>query len=158
LKIILFFVKHFEEKSVIHKMKKVISIALSFIMLIALLHLSVATHYCGGEIADSKISFSGKLASCGMEENENNLPQTDLQLSTHCCDNVVAFYGINSTHFPSFSSLLTSYQNNITEFSIPLSVTINSHVALNSIYTSVSPPSTAASNEVDLAGICMFRI
>ena len=30
-------------------------------------HISVATHYCGGQIAASRVTLTGKLASCGME-------------------------------------------------------------------------------------------
>jgi hypothetical protein len=86
-------------------MKKVISISLTFLVLTAMLHLSVATHYCGGKIAASKISLSGKLASCGMEDDEKDLPQTDSHFASHCCDNVLVFYGINSIYFPSFSSV-----------------------------------------------------
>jgi hypothetical protein len=152
------FVKQFEEYSVILRMKKVISIAVTFIMLVALLHLSVATHYCGGKIAGSKISFSGKLASCGMVENHNDLPHPEAQISSHCCENIVVFYGINSTHFPSFSSLFTSYKYQLCELIVPVNVTISSHYSLNSLYTSASPPYASTSNEVDLSGICIFRI
>ena len=56
--------------------------------LTAMLQLTVATHYCGGEIAGSKVSFSGKVASCGMEDDKNSQPSTDTYLTTHCCQEV----------------------------------------------------------------------
>jgi len=43
-------------------------------VLTAILHLSVATHYCGGKIVASQISLSGKLASCGMEDDKSDSP------------------------------------------------------------------------------------
>ena len=79
-----FFVKHFEKESVIQEMKKFISISLTFLLLAALFHFSIATHYCGGTIAATKISLSGKLASCGMENDVENSPQSGTYFLSHC--------------------------------------------------------------------------
>jgi hypothetical protein len=72
-------------------MKKVLSISLVLLMLTAMLHLSVATHYCGGKIAASKISLSGELASCGMEGEGKEIPLPETNLFAHCCDDIVTF-------------------------------------------------------------------
>lgn len=127
-------------------------------MLIALLHFSVATHYCMGKIAASKISLSGELATCGMENDENELSQTGTYLGSDCCDNVLVFCGINSTYFPSFSFIPESYNNNFQVFSLPASLTICSLTTFTAINTSVNPPGVSASNNVDLSAICVFRI
>jgi hypothetical protein len=139
-------------------MKKVISISLTFLMLTAMLHLSVATHYCGGKIATSKISLTGKLATCGMNYDEKNIPQTGSYYTTHCCDNVMASYGINSIYFPSFSSFPESYQVHYQNLSVPCGYNFQSLKSVNSIYTSVSPPDESLSCSVDLSDICIFRI
>jgi hypothetical protein len=139
-------------------MKKVISISLTFLMLTAMLHLSVATHYCGGKIAASKISLTGKLATCGMNDDEKNLPQTSSHYTTHCCDNVMASYGINSIYFPSFSSFPESYQLHFQVFNPLIGFNLHSFASLETIYTSVSPPDISVSNNVDLSDICVFRI
>jgi len=139
-------------------MKKVISISLTLLMLIALLHFSVATHYCMGKIASSKISLSGELATCGMENDENQQPQTGTHLGSDCCDNVLVFCGIYSNYFPSFSFVPESYNNNFQVFSLPASLTICSLTSSKSIYTSINPPGVSASNNVDLSAICVFRI
>jgi hypothetical protein len=75
------FAKQFEQDFVISLVKKIVSISLLFLTLTALLHLSIATHYCGGMKAASKISFSGKLATCGMENDKTVMPVTGFQLT-----------------------------------------------------------------------------
>jgi hypothetical protein len=139
-------------------MKKLISISLTCLMLAAMLHLSVATHFCGGKIAASKISLSGKLASCGMEDDEKDLPQTGSNLTKHCCDNVLVYYGINSIYFPTFSSFPESYQLHFQVFNPLIGSNLHSFASLETIYTSVSPPDISVSNNVDLSDICVFRI
>ncbi len=154
----LFFVKQFGKGSVIKVMKKVISISLTFLILAAMLHFSVATHYCGGTVAATKMSLSGKLASCGMEDNEKGLPQSVSHFASHCCDNVLIFYGINSIYFPSFSSVPESCQHQIQVFNISVGLALPSSASIKSIYTSVSPPDAFLSTSVDLSDICVFRI
>jgi hypothetical protein len=152
------FAEHFEKESVVPTMKKVISISLTFLMLTALLHFSVATHYCGSTVAGSRISLSGKLATCGMESGENDLPLTGLHFTRHCCDNVLVFCGINGFYFPSFSFVPESYQTNFKIFSIPAGISVNTTDYLKSAYTSAGPPDILISSSVDLARICILRI
>jgi hypothetical protein len=139
-------------------MKKIVPILLSLVMLAAVMHFSVATHYCGGKIAETKVSLTGKLASCGMEDDDNDLPLTGTHYTTHCCDNILVFFGINSNYFPSFASVTESYQPLQQTFSIPADLTLLSLTSVNSIYTSVSPPDALVSTSVDLSDICVFRI
>jgi hypothetical protein len=127
-------------------------------MLLALLHFSVATHYCMGRIAASKISLSGELATCGMANDENKQPQTGLHFTSHCCDNILVFCGIHGNYFPSYSFVPESYNNNIQIFSAPVSLTTFSISYFQSINTSTSPPGVSASNKVDLSAICVLRI
>jgi hypothetical protein len=139
-------------------MKKVTSIYLSLLLLTAILHLSVATHYCGEKIAASKISLSCKLASCGMEYDKSDLPSAGLILTKRCCDNVLASYGINSIFFPSFSSVQESPFQLFQVFSLPSNLALNSFSPTKSMYTNVNPPGAFASSNVDLSDICVYRI
>jgi len=123
-----------------------------------MLHFSVATHYCHGNVVASKISLSGKLASCGMEGGENDNPFTGTHITTHCCDDVVTYYGIDTYYTPSFSVITTSFQHNFQVFSIPAGLPVNCSAVLKSFYTNVSPPGTLMSTNVDLSDICVFRI
>jgi hypothetical protein len=144
--------------SVILLMKKVISISLTLLMLIALLHFSVATHYCMEKIATSKISLSGELATCGMENDEDELPQTGLNFTTHCCDNVIVFCGISGNYFPSFFQVPETYNDDFQVLGLPSSKTFFPVASFLSINTSVNPPGVSTVNNVDLTSICVFRI
>ena len=139
-------------------MKKVVSISLIFLVLAAMLHFSVAKHYCGGRLAASKISLSGKFATCGMENDVKKVPQTGSHFETDCCDNVIFFYGINSRYFPSFSSLPVVHQICFQTFSLPSPLNIIFLSSIKTIYTSSSPPDKLMTSSVDLSNICIFRI
>ena len=139
-------------------MKKAVSISLTLLMLIAVLHFSIATHYCGGYVAASKISLSGKLATCGMEDGDFDMPQTGTSYHTHCCDNVLTYFGINNNYFPSFTFIPESYNNDFQVFSIPISLAINSISSFKIINTIVNPPGDSDIKSVDLSAICIYRI
>jgi hypothetical protein len=139
-------------------MKKAISISLAFLMLTAMLHFFVAIHYCGGKIAASKISLSGKLASCGMEADIMENPLQGTNLRSHCCDNVLIFYGISSNYFPSFSFIPESLQHTFPFLLTSLGLPAQSLAVLMPFYKDVSPPDVLLSTSVDLSDICVFRI
>lgn len=139
-------------------MKKAVSISLVLVMIAAMLHLSVATHYCGGKEVASKISLTGKLADCGMESSEKNLPLSGINFANHCCDDIVTFCGINNNFAPSFSFLPESYQYNFQVLALPVGLSVNSTKDLIPLYTNVSPPGALMSTSVDLSDICVFRI
>ena len=152
------FAKQFKQISVIQIMKKGFSISLSLLMLAAVLHLTVATHYCGGKVAASTISLSGKLASCGMEGSEKELPLSGTNFTTHCCDDIVTLFGMDSKYTPSFSFVPETIQYNFQVFAIPVVLFVNSISDIIPSYTNVSPPGALMSTRVDLSNICVFRI
>jgi len=127
-------------------------------MLAAMFHISVATHYCGGQIAASKVTITGKLASCGMESPAKELPFPGESFSKHCCDDVITICETDSNYMPSFSFVPESYQNDFQILSALTVLSNNSFTGLDSFYTNVSPPGALMSTDVDLSGICVFRI
>jgi hypothetical protein len=138
-------------------MKKGISISMIILTLTAMIQLSVATHYCGGEIAGSKISFSGKVASCGMEDQENSLPCTETYLTTFCCQDVVHSYSITSNYFPSLSVLPETYLQSSPHFDVARRTDL--HFSFSSrINSNKSPPGDIDCHSVDLSEICILRI
>jgi hypothetical protein len=139
-------------------MRKVTSISLLLLMIAAMLHISVATHYCGGNEVASKVSLTGKLASCGMEGSEKELPPGGTNLTKHCCEDVITFCGTDTNFVPSFSFVPESFQYNFQIFAVPTAVAANSPVGLNPLFTDVSPPGALTSTSVDLSDICVFRI
>jgi hypothetical protein len=139
-------------------MKKGVSISLVVLILTVILHISVATHYCGGKETASKISFTGKLANCGMEGSEKELPLQGTYITKHCCDDMVTFCGTDSNYVPSFSFVPESFQNKFQICAVPVELTANFFSGLIRIYTDVSPPGALMSTSVDLSDICVFRI
>jgi hypothetical protein len=139
-------------------MKKGSSISLVLLMIVAMFHFSVATHYCGGKIAASKVSVTGKLASCGMEGSEKKLPLSGTYFTGLCCEDVTTFCGVDNNYTPSFSFLPESFQNNFQVLSLPTYLSDNSGTDLIHLYTNASPPGILMSTYVDLTDICIFRI
>jgi len=139
-------------------MKKTISIFLTFLMLAALFHLSIATHYCGGTIAATKISLSGKLASCGMESVENTTPLQGSNFLSHCCENSLTFCGVVNNYHPTFSNVPEVFRDQIRLICFPAYNIPNSPSLIKPICTNASPPGKLSSNAVDLSDICVYRI
>jgi len=139
-------------------MKRILSISLSVIMLFALLHISVATHYCGGKIASTSISLSGKLASCGMEDETSDLPASGTRISRHCCDNVLKLYGISGNYFPAFNFVPESYQNNYQVIYLYSELPAGPARYIKTFYANVSPPGESLPNSVELSKICTLLI
>ena len=139
-------------------MKKGISISLTLLMITAMLHFSVAMHYCGGKIAASKISLTGKLATCGMESSEKELPLSGINFSKHCCDDVVIYMLTDNNYTQSFPIVQNSFQHNFQILGMPAGYPVLSPAVSKSIFTNTGPPGTMMSADVDLSDICVFRI
>jgi hypothetical protein len=139
-------------------MKKVFSIVIVSLILISAMHVTVATHFCGGVVAASKISLSGELASCGMEGPENAYPVTGNYLSSHCCRDEVSVYAVDDNYTPSFSVSKQFSQPVLQVLFIPLRFSFYSMAALNSLPKRGSPPGKLLARTVNLADICLFRI
>ena len=139
-------------------MKKVFSISLSLLMIVAMLHISVATHYCEGKEVATIVSLSGKLASCGMHCSEEEMPLEGTYFTNHCCEDTITYSGISSNYSPTYSFVPESYQHNFQVLAIPVELSAKSQVDINPIYVSENPPGVLMSTAVDLSNICVFRI
>jgi hypothetical protein len=138
-------------------MKKVFSILMAFLILISGMHLSVASHFCGGELAAVKWSLSGKLATCGMEKDANT-PDNQESIASDCCHNQLAFcktdynFDISSIQLkqPSFKiiKMMVATENLIAY----------SPAKTFSNFTNVIPPGQISSSTVSITDICVFRI
>ena len=139
-------------------MKKSISIALVFFVVLASMHIKVATHFCGGKIAATKVSFTGKTASCGMEADERTNSATKSIFTTHCCYNEISVYAVDNNytpsefHFKKVSHIIIHPVFTFEEFSLLL-YDHSSFIAINT-----SPPCNFAANAVSKSDICVFRI
>jgi hypothetical protein len=140
--------------------KKVFSILTVIILITSMLHVSVARHYCGGELAASKISLSGVLASCGMEGTEESCPLdfSGDHLKSHCCDDVVTFFSVNNIYTQSQNVISETYRFTLHVLEMPIAYVVQSNYNSSLIISDVSPPGLLLSTSVDLTDICVFRI
>ena len=139
-------------------MKKFLSISFSLLILLSGMHFTVSTHYCGGKIAASKVSFSGEVASCGMEKTVDQCLSSGSHLSTNCCHNKISAFVVDSNYAPSFSEFNAFSQPVLQIFNIPASFNVQLLSVLNLLNTNVHPPGNYLVSGVSLPDICVFRI
>lgn len=106
-------------------MKKLLSISIAFIMLLSGLQLTVSRHYCGGELADSKVSVWGHVASCGMETATDDCTQPGNHVKSSCCNNKVSVYEVDHNYSPSFTEFKAFAQTVLQVFVIPENITFS---------------------------------
>lgn len=127
-------------------------------MLLSGMQLTISQHYCGGELADAKVSLTGHIASCGMEGEIDDCAQPGNHVESSCCDNKVSVYAIDHNFSPSFSEFKTFAQPVLQVFILPEIQNFNAFIAYNRIYTDVSPPPNWLVSDVNLSDIGVFRI
>src|ERR1035437_6539440 len=121
-------------------MKKLLSISFALLILLSGMHFTIATHYCGGELSASKVSFSGKLASCGMESDVNQCKSSGIHPLADCCHNKVSVLAVDHNYAPTFTFFKSFAPNLLQVFEIPACIHIHSLTAVNLLCTNVSPP------------------
>jgi len=139
-------------------MKKLLSISFALLILLSGMNLSVATHYCGDELAASKFSFSGKLATCGMEGENEQHSTTGKHFENQCCNNEVSVLAVDHNYSPSFFAFKSFANQLLQVFIVPESIQIHSLTAVNLYSTDTSPPGNLLVHAVSLPKICVFLI
>lgn len=138
-------------------MKKTKPIIMLILSLMAITHLSVAKHFCGGKEISSIISLTGKTRGCGMEDEKEMTPVNGLALKNHCCENQITVCSTDNNYFPTFSENSITFQLSDREFfSAPEKISsLNLSRQLKADY---SPPWVLLPIELDLSDICILRI
>ncbi len=127
-------------------------------MLLSGLQLTISRHYCGGELADAKVSLTGHVASCGMETATDDCTHASTIGESSCCKNKVSVYEVDHNYSPSFTEFKAFAQTVLQVFVIPENITFHSLTSASNLYTDVSPPGFLPANAVSLPKICVFRI
>jgi len=138
-------------------MKKVLSIVFAMLILVSGMHLSVATHFCGGEIAAVKWSVTGEKGTCGMEKPQTKCPIHDV-FTSNCCQDEVSICTVDTNYSPSTFQFKKAAAHLLQVFSIPVSFSLNSFTPTSTLYTSISPRDKLQISAVNLEHICVFRI
>lgn len=122
------------------------------------MHFTIATHYCGGELAASKGSFSGELASCEMEGSDDKCSTKGNHLDSNCCRNKVSAFSVDNNFAPSFTEFTSFAQHILQVYIVPEYNIVNSPTTTNLIGKSVKPPGNFLLHAVSLPKICVFLI
>ena len=139
------------------QMKTLISIPLILLLLFSGIVVNIATHYCEGYVVETKVSFSGELASCGMEDHSDHNPFQE-ELSSPCCDDVMSAYSFGDNYFTSSFSVEKPFPH-ITNLFIGEENLLLSHLSIfNYIPLGSRPPGDYIQNDPDLKVLCIFRI
>lgn len=148
----------FSEQLFYHMMKRIISIPLMILILFSGIRVNIASHYCGGNFASSKVSLNGELASCGMEHQSGTKSPFD-QISRHCCEDVIHAVKLNSNYVHSSCLHLSDQGQEI----IHLFTTGDRLILNKKIFGSVAsgtkrPPGRYNPVSVEQQVICIFQI
>ena len=137
-------------------MKKIVSAFLALLLLISGMHVSVASHYCGGTLAQVKWSFNRELASCGMEGEQN--PQKGIVLEQPCCQDELSTYTTDAQYQVQSLELKKFTSSVISLFIVPQCHLFKTQQPADYHYTHVFPPGEKAPSQVFLEDICVFLI
>ena len=139
-------------------MKKLFSILFAGMIILSGMHLTIATHLCGGEISQVKLSFTHQKASCGMcGEEETTSPEKTIG-NESCCKDQMAFYAVDNNYSPSTLQIKHTVNQLLQLFDIPKTIGIQSIHTNSSLNTNVQPPGNYIASAVSLPDICVFRI
>jgi len=140
-------------------MRKILSILFASLILISGLHISIAKHYCSGESsAFEKISVTGELATCGMEDPKGEVPLQGVNFKAHCCDNEISTLIVDSNYAPSFSIFKVFPQPVMQVYHNVEVLNLQQFFTLSLYNTNVLPPGNYLASSVSLPDICVFRI
>ena len=140
-------------------MKRVFSILFALLILLSGTQLTVSAHYCGGELADSKVSVWGGVASCAIEDKKTDeCAKPDSHLDKHCCNNTISVYEVDHNYSPSFFEFKTIAQSISQVFTLPENISFYSLTSFFQNNANTSPPESLLASAVSLPKICVFRI
>ena len=139
-------------------MKKLFSILFAGMILLSGMHLSIATHFCGGELAAVKWSVLDEKAGCGMEMVKPACTAEKSIEAESCCKDHMSFYAVDSNYNPSSVQINTPVNQLLQVFYIPSSLGIQFTNTNHSNNTHVQPPGKFFASAVYLPDICVFLI
>ncbi len=137
-------------------MRKVFAILITLVILASGMQVSIDHHYCGGVLAATKFSITGKLASCGMVKAECSTSDRS-SVDKRCCEDKLTTYGLQTNYIPEFSR----HSDNI-KFAQPgVAPACDFHLRandLNSFNSRVFPPGARPRPGNTLSEIRVYRI
>lgn len=138
-------------------MKKVLSILFAGLILLTGMHLSIAAHFCDGEIASVRLSFSDSKATCEMETPTACPVHKELR-SSGCCENRISYYSVDENYSPSSFQVNEVIKKPVHVIASTFVNPQHTFLLVSHTFTNTSPPELGIPNAVKLPDICVFRI
>lgn len=122
------------------------------------MHLTVASHFCGGEISQIKFSFTHQKATCGMC-NDEKATSTEKSIDAEsCCKDQMSFFVVDNNYSPTTLQINFNTNHLLSVFDIPKTLGIQSIYTNSTFNINVQPPGNYNASAVNLPDICVFRI
>ncbi len=139
-------------------MKKLLSILFAVMILLSGMHLSLAAHFCGGELAAVKWSLDDEKASCGMHVTEKTTSAGNSFTAESCCKDAISIYAVDNNYNPSTLQIKEPTIQLLQVFYIPESIGIQFHNTRSSVNATIQPPEKFITSAVSQPDICVFLI
>jgi hypothetical protein len=136
-------------------MKRILALTLALLLLTSSLHLTVASHYCGGSLAQVKWSMDKALGTCGMEGEAEHHPQ-GISLHEACCQDVVSAWSTDGQYQVSALAFKQFVPDAIACLETPARSIESQWKPVN--VNPVHPPGETSPTQVLLEKICLYRI
>lgn len=151
------FSKQFDRCCVIELMKKVSAIFSILVILVAGMHLTLDVHHCSGHIAAMKLSFTGALASCGMEK-EGQLYSAQGISAFDCCQDNLTQLNTDKIFMPANFVVKEVKMQVARVLELPSALVNYLVPPIQEQYANTGPPGNPLYSLVRLPEICIFRI
>jgi len=139
-------------------MKKLFSILFAGMILLSGMHLSIARHFCAGELSAVKWSVLNEKAGCGMETAKQSNPVEKSYNAESCCKDAMSFYSVDNNYQPTTFQINKPAVHLLQVFYIPTSPGIQLINTKSTTNTHVQPPGKYIASAVSLPDICVFLI
>ena len=139
-------------------MRTLLAIPLMLLIPFSGISLKYAAHYCRGNQVATKISLTGELASCGMEQS----PEPSVHgmiIKTKCCDNVTTSYSFNGNYIPTYHNTLRQLNNLTAKISFAVTGMPVAYIPIIHDTINISkPPGFNYPDLMDRSRLCILRI
>lgn len=136
-------------------LKKAMSILMALIVLLSTVHLTVAAHFCSGQLAEFNIGLDGTSLGCAMdhEKDATSFPQ----INKKCCDNYSQVLKVDKYQY-SFAKHLIFKIELLSFYSLSIIPVLKNSSPLLSFFTihKNGPPIKLLPLSERLASICAY--
>ena len=137
-------------------MKRAAASILALILILSGMHLTLATHLCGGQRIGATVTFGATAQSCCKKERSDI--STGLQLQRTCCDNHLSTWSVDTSYYPTPNGLLKTNLTSLPFYVYAYPTALWKVACTPILHSVIHPPGRLSFNAVELPRIGVFRI